>query len=47
MDNGRHERIVVTVTAEEKEKIVESAANLGMPVTAYCRYVLLFKKEEE
>lgn len=47
MDNGRDERIVVTVTAEEKKRIVESAASLGMPVTAYCRYMLLFKKEEE
>ena len=47
MDNIRTERVVITVTPEEKKRIEDAARNYGMPMTSYCRYMLLFKKEEK
>ena len=47
MDNVRTERVVITVTPEEKKKIEDAARSYGMPMTTYCRYVLLFRKEKE
>lgn len=47
MDNFRSERVVITVTPEEKKKIEDAARSYGMPMTAYCRYVLLFRKEKK
>lgn len=47
MSESRDERVVITVTPEEKKKIEDAARNYGMPMTGYCRYMLLFKKEEK
>ena len=47
MNNVRTERVVITVTPEEKKKIEDAARRYGMPMTAYCRYVLLFRKEKK
>lgn len=46
MSESRDERVVITVTPEEKKKIEDAAADCGMTMTAYCRYVLIYKKEE-
>ena len=47
MSESRDERVVITVTPEEKKKIEDAARNYGMPMTGYCRYMLLFKMEEK
>lgn len=47
VSEARDERVVITVTPEEKKKIEDAARSYGMPMTAYCRYVLLFRKEKE
>lgn len=47
MDNVRTERVVITVTPEEKKRIEDAARNYGISMTGYCRYMLLFKKEEK
>lgn len=43
----RDERIMLTVTAEEKAKIEQAANKADMSTTAYCRNILLPKNPQE
>ena len=40
----RNSTIVIQVTAEEKKQIQLAAEKAGMTVSAYCRYVLIYKE---
>jgi len=39
--NKRTEILAITMTKEEKAKIVEASNSVGMTLSAYCRMILL------
>ena len=45
-DEVRKNSIVVPVNAAEKAKIKDEAEKRGMTVSAYCRHVMVYGKEE-
>ena len=45
-DEIRKNSIVVPVNEAEKAKIKEEAEKRGMTVSAYCRYVMVYEKED-
>ncbi len=42
----RDERLMLTLTKEEREHIENEAVKCGMPMTVYCRMVLMKAKSQ-
>lgn len=47
MTRKREARIMLTLTVEEKRRIEQLAARADLPVTSYCRKVLLARNKKE
>ena len=43
----RHEQIGIPLSSEEKKKIKAAAAKLGMTISSYCRFKLVYSEEKD